>query len=99
MWGLGNLQIKNSHPRQSHILTALQVLDPLAPQGPCLISGPPLCSERLPGLLSSPSQLPKRESQGGRRKMAEEQDGETTFSPTNSSKEQLNGEQSSQNNF
>ena len=25
--------------------------------------------------------------------MAEEQDGETTFSPTNSSKEQLNGEQ------
>ena len=31
--------------------------------------------------------------------MAEEQDRETTFSPTNSSKEQLNGEQSSQNNF
>ena len=31
--------------------------------------------------------------------MAEEQDGETTFSPTNSSKEQLNGEQNSQNNF
>ena len=31
--------------------------------------------------------------------MAEEQDGETTFSPTNSSKEQFNGEQSSQNNF
>ena len=31
--------------------------------------------------------------------MAEEQDGETTFSPTNSSKEQLKGEQSLQNNF
>ena len=31
--------------------------------------------------------------------MVEEQDGETTFSPTNSWKEQLNGEQSSQNNF
>ena len=31
--------------------------------------------------------------------MAEEQDGETTFSPTNSSKEQLNGEQNLQNNF
>ena len=31
--------------------------------------------------------------------MAEEQDGETTFSPTNLSKEQLNAEQISQNNF
>ena len=31
--------------------------------------------------------------------MAEEQDGETTFSPTNPSKEQLNAEQISQNNF
>ena len=31
--------------------------------------------------------------------MAEEQDGETTFSPTNSSKEQLNAEKTSQNNF
>ena len=31
--------------------------------------------------------------------MAEEQDGETTFSPTNSSKEQLNAEQTSQNNY
>ena len=31
--------------------------------------------------------------------MAEEQDGETTFSPTNSSKEDLNAEQISQNNF
>ena len=36
---------------------------------------------------------------GGGAKMAEEQDGETTFSPTNSSKEQLNAEQISQNNF
>ena len=31
--------------------------------------------------------------------MREEQDGETTFSPTNSSKEQLNTEKTSQNNF
>ena len=31
--------------------------------------------------------------------MAEEYDGETTFSPTNSSKEHLNAEQTSQNNF
>ena len=32
-------------------------------------------------------------------KMAEEQDGEITFSSTNSSKEQQNGEESLQNNF
>ena len=32
-------------------------------------------------------------------KMAEEYDGEITFSSTNSSKEQQNGEQSLQNNF
>ena len=31
--------------------------------------------------------------------MAEEQDGETTFSPTNSSKDHLNAEQLPQNNF
>ena len=31
--------------------------------------------------------------------MAEKLDRETTFSPTNSSKEQLNAEQTSQNNF
>ena len=31
--------------------------------------------------------------------MVEEQDEETVFSPTNSSKEHLNAEQSSQNNF
>ena len=31
--------------------------------------------------------------------MVEEQDGETVFSPTNSLKEHLNAEQSSQNNF
>ena len=37
-------------------------------------------------------------NQGGV-KMAEEQDGEITFSSTNSSKEQQNGEQSLQNNF
>ena len=32
-------------------------------------------------------------------KMAEEQDGEITFSSTNSSKEKQNGEESLQNNF
>ena len=37
--------------------------------------------------------------EGGGAKMAEEQDGETTFSPANSSEEQLNAEQSSQNTF
>ena len=31
--------------------------------------------------------------------MAEEQDGETTFSPTNLSKEHLNAEKTPQNNF
>ena len=36
---------------------------------------------------------------GGGVKMAEEYDGEITFSSTNSSKEQQNGEQSLQNNF
>ena len=36
---------------------------------------------------------------GGGAKMVEEYNGETTFSPTNSSKEQLNAEQISQNNF
>ena len=32
-------------------------------------------------------------------KMAEEQNGETTFSPTNSLKDHLNAEQTPQNNF
>ena len=41
----------------------------------------------------------KRHTQEGGVKMAEEQDGEITFSSTNSSKEQQNGEQSLQNNF
>ena len=41
----------------------------------------------------------KNRDMGGGVKMAEEKDGETTFSPTNSWKEQLNGEQSLQNNF
>ena len=41
----------------------------------------------------------KKNRGGGGAKMAEEQDGETTFSPTNSSKEHLNAEQTSQNNF
>ena len=36
---------------------------------------------------------------GGEVKMTEEQDGEITFSSTNSLKEQQNGEQSLQNNF
>ena len=40
----------------------------------------------------------RKEVRGGA-KMAEEQDGETTFSPTNSSKEHLNAEQTTQNNF
>ena len=37
--------------------------------------------------------------QGGDPKMAEEQDGETTFSPTNSLKDHLNAKQIPQNNF
>ena len=36
---------------------------------------------------------------GGGPKTAEEQDGETTFFPTNSSKDHLNVEQLPQNNF
>ena len=40
-----------------------------------------------------------RSRHGGGAKMVEEQDGETTFSPTNASKEHLNAEQTSQNNF
>ena len=45
--------------------------------------------------------LPFSEGQawGGGAKMAKEEDGETTFSPTNSSKEHLNAEQTPQNNF
>ena len=39
------------------------------------------------------------EKGGGGAKMVEEQDGETTFSPKNSSKEHLNAEQTPQNNF
>ena len=39
------------------------------------------------------------EKDGGGAKMLEEQDGETTFSPTNSLKEHLNAEQTSQNNL
>ena len=41
----------------------------------------------------------KNQPCGGGVKMAEEQDGEITFSSTNSSKEQQNGEESLQNNF
>ena len=37
--------------------------------------------------------------QGGNPKMTEEQDGETTFSLTNSLKDRLNAEQIPQNNF
>ena len=36
---------------------------------------------------------------GGHLKMVEEKDGETTFSPTNSSKDHLNAGQFPQNNF
>ena len=43
--------------------------------------------------------LIKRHNLGGGVKMEEEQDGKITFSSTNSSKEQQNGEQSLQNNF
>ena len=48
--------------------------------------------------LSEFSCYSKTQSRGGV-KMAEEQDGEITFSSTNSLKEQQNGEQSLQNNF
>ena len=41
----------------------------------------------------------KTEIRDSRRKMAEEYDGKTTFSLTNSSKEHFNAEQTSQNNF
>ena len=41
----------------------------------------------------------KKNTQGGGLKMGEEQDGETTFSPTNSLKDHLNAEQIPQNNF
>ena len=37
--------------------------------------------------------------QGGGLKMAEEQDGETIYFPTNSLKDHLNAEQTPQNNF
>ena len=37
--------------------------------------------------------------QGGGPKIAEEQDRETTFSPTNSLQDHLNAEQTPQNNF
>ena len=36
---------------------------------------------------------------GGHLKMVEEKDGETTFSPTNSSKDHLNAEEIPQNSF
>ena len=41
----------------------------------------------------------KTQRSGGGPKMLEEQDWETTFSPTNSSKERLNAEKIPQNNF
>ena len=43
--------------------------------------------------------MDKNAIMGGEAEMAEEQDGKTTFSPTNSSKEHLNAEQTTQNNF
>ena len=59
-------------------------------------------AQRIPW-TEEPSGLQSMGSQksytGHPAKMAGEQDGETTFSPTNSSKEQLNAEQISQNNF
>ena len=47
--------------------------------------------------LTEAEDIKKR--QGGGPKMAEEQDRETTFSPTNSSKEHMNAEKIPQNNF
>ena len=41
----------------------------------------------------------KMDNQGGGPKMAEKQDGETTFFPTNSSKKTFKAEQTPQNNF
>ena len=43
--------------------------------------------------------IKKQTWKGGGPKLGEEQDGETTFSPTNSSKDHLNTEQIPQNNF
>ena len=43
--------------------------------------------------------ISKKGNGGGGPKMAEEQDGETTFSLKNSSKEHFNAEQTPQNNF
>ena len=40
-----------------------------------------------------------KKAERGSPKMVEESDGETTFSPTNSSKDHLNAEQIPQNNF
>ena len=54
-------------------------------------------------MLKAKASLPclcrlKKAVQGGA-KMAEEQEGETTFSPTNSSKERLDADQTARNNF
>ena len=49
--------------------------------------------------MSNNRRVKKNSMVGGGGKMTEEQDGETTFSPTNSLEEQLNAEQISQNNF
>ena len=45
------------------------------------------------------SEISQKEKGAVGPKMAEDQDGKTTVSPTNSSKEHLNAEQTPQNNF
>ena len=49
----------------------------------------------LPGMCADKTNARR----GGGAKTAEEQDGEATFSPTNSSKERFNADRTSQNNF
>ena len=49
----------------------------------------------LPGMCADKTNARR----GGGAKTAEEQDGDATFSPRNSSKERFNAEQASQNNF
>ena len=67
----------------------------LFPKGSTIPGGLGFVSPVIPSLSSSFNTM----STGGGAKMAEEEDGEITFSPTNPSKEQQNGEQSLQNNF
>ena len=56
-------------------------------------------SSMLVNLQYIPNKVSSKGKTEGGVKMAEEYDGEITFSSTNSSKEQQNGEQSLQNTF